>query len=245
MISKVLPARHGPSKPLSGQIMMHRVRMDIKTGRSSQLNTSTGTNMDNTVPDLSSQLTNLDAWLHHNPSSSNTLTLTLSDSVVLHSNSAMLINELFCEHIVPNIGHVINGVGSHVPGHYSGLPLNHDQLENPSEALQPVVPIQLVDDDHITRTFAAQHRGMSFNSNPLLLHTTQLMIISSVCPSSKQCRTVQLDAPWRYHVSEVFFWCRYPNIMAVLWMAWRDVWWVHHQHVWLAFASWGDKLQIL
>ena len=79
--------------------MMHGVRTDIKTGRSLQLNTGTGTNMNNTVPDLSSQLTNLDAWLHHDPSSSNTLTLTLSNSAVLHSNSAVHINKLFREHI--------------------------------------------------------------------------------------------------------------------------------------------------
>ena len=104
---------------------------------------------------------------------------TYSDSeqltlMVLPSDDAVLINELFHEHIVLNIGHVINDVGSHVPSHYIGPSFNHDQLENPSEVIQPVVPNQLVDGDHITRTFAAQHRGMSFNSKFLLLHTAQL-----------------------------------------------------------------------
>jgi len=157
--------------------MMHEVR-DIKLTVLLQLNTRTYCRlMDSTVPDLNSQFTCLDSWLFHASSDHGHIpTLTPPrNSEVLPSHDAALMNELFFERIVPNIGDVIQDLDLHAPGpgHYAGPSLDHSlevRMENLSEVPQRVAPIQPVDEDHIVITFAAQHRGMSFIFDPLLLH---------------------------------------------------------------------------
>ncbi|KAH0826069.1 hypothetical protein J3R83DRAFT_5798 [Lanmaoa asiatica] len=98
--------------------------------------------MDNTVPNSDSQFISLDSWLYE--------TEEQSVSMDLPSDDAMFVSELFVQHIVPSIaGNHVEDSGPHSdPGTF------------PSKVPPPVVPVQsLVDDDHIVRAFAAQHRA--------------------------------------------------------------------------------------
>lgn len=106
-------------------------------------------NRPNLTPLVASDFT---GWLMQ-PSSSE-LTLTPVGPAV--PPSATLVNQLFFEKIMPNIGHVVD-VNSD-----SG-DRSEKELESLSDILRTVGPVQPLDEDKIALAFAAQQRGTSLN----------------------------------------------------------------------------------
>lgn len=114
-------------------------------------------------------------------------------------------------------------------------------MESLSEVLQPVTSIQPMDKNHIIRAFAVQHwHFLSFLIASYSISWISALFIWAV-NNIGLFNWILLDDV----MLAFFFWCRYLNVTGSFMNGAKNVWWIYHQHIWLTFASWDDKLWIL
>lgn len=105
-------------------------------------------------------IADLNTWIIQNHRNEPEFLRFASNSQVLPTADAPLMNQTFFERVVPAICDVID---SHPPGHppASGSSPNNSSHNNPpSDFPQLIAPIPLTDENQMALQFAARHRGM-------------------------------------------------------------------------------------